>query len=173
MLTCEALVTPITKQYFIHTCECSKTYNYHAKGYKPLHISNRFPNVKALPGFFLRIFSSLTCLKKPIFSKRDLLRWKVPAIAVLGSSDERKVPASLSLFLKSEKIPALLQAGKGRDLSTGPSVFFDLFPQPTSLGHRSPCTQALLLYIVPNMFPMTCHQSHTLSHILCPNPLNG
>jgi hypothetical protein len=28
--------------------------------------------------------------------------------AVLGSSDQRKVPASLSLFLKSEKIPALL-----------------------------------------------------------------
>jgi hypothetical protein len=27
---------------------------------------------------------------------------------VLGSSDQRKVPASLSLFLKSEKIPALL-----------------------------------------------------------------
>jgi hypothetical protein len=33
---------------------------------------------KAFPGFFLRIFSSLTCLKKPIFNKRDLLRWKVP-----------------------------------------------------------------------------------------------
>jgi hypothetical protein len=27
---------------------------------------------------------------------------------VLESSDQRKVPASLSLFLKSEKIPALL-----------------------------------------------------------------
>jgi hypothetical protein len=33
--------------------------------------------------------------------------------AELGSSDQRKVPASLSLFLKSEKIPALLYAGKG------------------------------------------------------------
>jgi hypothetical protein len=33
--------------------------------------------------------------------------------AVLGSSDQRKVPASLSLFLKSEKIPALLYIGKG------------------------------------------------------------
>jgi hypothetical protein len=28
--------------------------------------------------------------------------------AVLGSSNQQKVPASLSLFLKSEKIPALL-----------------------------------------------------------------
>jgi hypothetical protein len=27
---------------------------------------------------------------------------------VLGSSDQQKVPTSLSLFLKSEKIPALL-----------------------------------------------------------------
>jgi hypothetical protein len=34
---------------------------------------------KALPGFFLCIFSSLTCLKKPVFSKRGLLLLKVPA----------------------------------------------------------------------------------------------
>ncbi len=34
---------------------------------------------KALPEFFLCIFSSLTCLKKPVFSNWDLLRWKVPA----------------------------------------------------------------------------------------------
>jgi hypothetical protein len=37
-------------------------------------------NSKALPAFFLCIFSSLTCLKKPVFSKQDLLRWKVPAM---------------------------------------------------------------------------------------------
>jgi len=34
---------------------------------------------KALPGFFLCIFSSLTCLKKLVFSKRDLLPWTVLA----------------------------------------------------------------------------------------------
>jgi hypothetical protein len=34
---------------------------------------------KALPGFFLCIFSFITCLKKPVFSKLDLLQWKVPA----------------------------------------------------------------------------------------------
>jgi len=33
--------------------------------------------------------------------------------AVEGSSDQWKVPANLSLFLKSEKIPALLYVGKG------------------------------------------------------------
>jgi hypothetical protein len=32
---------------------------------------------------------------------------------VLGSSDQRMVPASLSLFKKSEEIPALLYVGKG------------------------------------------------------------
>jgi hypothetical protein len=31
-----------------------------------------------LPGIFLWIFSSFACLKKPVFSKRDLLWWKVP-----------------------------------------------------------------------------------------------
>ncbi len=51
--------------------------------------------------------------------------------AIVGSSDQQKVPANLPLFLKSEKIPALLYIGKG------PSVIFDLFPQPTSLRHRS------------------------------------
>jgi hypothetical protein len=51
------------------------------------------PFHKALPGFFLCIFSSLTCLKKLVFSKLDLLQWKVTA--------------SLPLFLKSEKITAL------------------------------------------------------------------
>jgi hypothetical protein len=33
--------------------------------------------------------------------------------AILGSSDQQKVPASLSLFQKSEKIPTLLYIGKG------------------------------------------------------------
>jgi hypothetical protein len=35
--------------------------------------------------------------------------------AVLESSDPQKIPASLSLFLKSEEISALLSAGKGHD----------------------------------------------------------
>jgi hypothetical protein len=53
---------------------------------------------KALPGFFIYIFSSITCLKKPVLSKRYLLGWKVAA--------------SLSLFLKSAKTPALLYLRK-------------------------------------------------------------
>jgi hypothetical protein len=47
--------------------------------------------------------------------------------AILGSFDQRKVPASLSLFLKSEKIPA-----------TG--------PQEEISNHERACTQALRLY---------------------------
>jgi hypothetical protein len=53
---------------------------------------------------------SLTCVKKPVCSKRDLLRWKVPA--------------SMSLFLKIKKIPALLYVGKGPEYRS----FSDLRP---------------------------------------------
>ncbi len=63
--------------------------------------------------------------------------------AVLVSSDQQKVRASLSLFLKSEKIPTLLYIGK--DLSTGPSMIFDLFPRPTGLRHRSQITEGPVL----------------------------
>jgi hypothetical protein len=58
-------------------------------------------HVKLCLDFSLCIFSSLTYLKEPVFSKRDLLRWKVPA--------------NLSLFLKSEKIPTLLYIRKGSE----------------------------------------------------------
>jgi hypothetical protein len=62
-----------------------------------------------------------------------------------GCSDQWKVSASLSLFLKSEKISALLYEGKGpgyrpfRDFQPVPSAYQQnhLFPQPTSLRHRS------------------------------------
>jgi len=86
---------------------------------------------KALPVFFLCIFSSLICLKKLVFSNPDLLRWKVTA--------------SLSLFLKSEKIPALLYIGKGPEYR--PFLNFDLFPWPWAQisNHGRACTQALLL----------------------------
>jgi len=40
-----------------------------------IYLSTFFFRRKALPGFF----SSLTCLKKPVFSKGGLPRWKVPA----------------------------------------------------------------------------------------------
>ncbi len=48
--------------------------------------------------------------------------------AILGSSDQRKLPASLSLFLKSEKIPSPLYLGRGpeyrpfRDLRSVPKT---------------------------------------------------
>jgi hypothetical protein len=71
---------------------------------------------KALPVFFLCIFSSLTCLKKLVFSNLDLLRWKVTA--------------SLSLFLKSEKFPALLYIGKGPEYRP----FREFRPVPLALG---------------------------------------
>jgi hypothetical protein len=67
-----------------------------------------FNDVKALPGFFLCIFSSLICLKKPVFSKGDLLRWKVPARGDLlqwkkvpGGSG-KKVPISVNIMLNQQ-----------------------------------------------------------------------
>jgi hypothetical protein len=68
---------------------------------------------------------------------------------VLGSSDQRKVPASLSLFLKGEKIPALLYVGIGPDYRP----FRDFRPVPLAYGPRAQISNpqrahALLLYKV-------------------------
>jgi hypothetical protein len=83
------------------------------------------------------LYFQLPHLKKPLFSKRDFLQWK-------------KVPASLSLFLKSEKIPFLLYLGKGPEYRP----LGDLPPVPSAywgLEHRSQITKgtvlkAILLY---------------------------
>ncbi len=69
--------------------------------------------------------------------------------AVLGSSDLLKVPASLSLFIKSEKIPALLYVGKGPEYRP----FRDFRPVPSAYGPRAQISnngraRALLLYKV-------------------------
>jgi len=61
--------------------------------------------------------------------------------AILGSSDQRKVPASQSLFLKREKIPALLYGGKGLeympfcDFQPVPSAYW---PPPQISNHKGP-----------------------------------
>jgi hypothetical protein len=68
---------------------------------------------KALPGFFLCIFSSLYLPEETCFQQEGSSAVEGTSQAVLGSSDQWMVPASLSLFLKSEKIPALLYLGKG------------------------------------------------------------
>jgi hypothetical protein len=63
---------------------------------------------KALPGFFLCIFSSY-------FQQAGSSAVEGTSQAVLGSSGQWKVPASLSLGLRREKIPALLYIGKGHE----------------------------------------------------------
>ncbi len=66
--------------------------------------------------------------------------------AVLGSSDQRKVPPSLPLFLKSEKIPALFNGGKGpkyrpfRDFRPVPSAYR---PGAQISNHRRVCTSPI------------------------------
>ncbi len=54
--------------------------------------------------------------------------------AVLGFSDKRKVPASLSLFLKSDKIPDLLYVGKGPEYWPFRDLRFTI-PKITINGH--------------------------------------
>jgi hypothetical protein len=90
---------------------------------------------KALPGFFL---PEETC-----FQHTGSSAVEGTSQAVLGYSDQRKVPASLSLFLKGQKKTQLC-CTEEKDLSTVPSVIFDLFPWPTGLRHRSEITEVLL-----------------------------
>jgi len=71
---------------------------------------------------------SLTCLEKTCFQQTGSSTVESTSQAALGSSDQWKVPASLSLFLQLEKIPALFDVGKG--LSIGPSVIWDLCLRP-------------------------------------------
>jgi hypothetical protein len=78
--------------------------------------------------------------------------------AVVGSS-EQKIPASLSLFLKSERIPVLLNEGKGHEYR----LFHDFQPVPLAYqpraqisNHGRACTQALLLYIIVTAHGKQC-----------------
>jgi hypothetical protein len=69
--------------------------------------------------------------------------------AILGSSDQPKVPARVSL--KSEKIPALLYLGNGSEYRP----FHDFRPVPSAYWPRAHISKALLLYnrsIVPAKF---------------------
>jgi hypothetical protein len=90
-----------------------------------------YPIHKALPGFFLCIFSSLTCLNKPVLRKPDLLTsGKYPASVTI--SKKWKNPSS-ALCRKRTCIQVLpwfsicsLKSQKG--LYSGPSpIRIDLF----------------------------------------------
>jgi hypothetical protein len=83
---------------------------------------------KALPGFFLCVFSSITCLKKPVFSKWDLLWWKVPATLYWELTTSQPVTIS-----KGEKISALLYIGKGPEYRP----FRDFRPVPSTYQPRA------------------------------------
>jgi hypothetical protein len=102
---------------------------------------------QALPGFFLFIFSSPYLPEETCFQQAGSSVVEGTSQAVLGSSDQRKVPASLLLLLKSETIPALLYVAKGpeykpfRDFRPVPSAYR---PWTQISNHRRACTQALL-----------------------------
>jgi hypothetical protein len=67
------------------------------------HRWGTFPIPKALPGFFLCIFSSITCLKKPLLSKRDLPLWKVPARPYWDLLASERYQPACHYFLKVKK----------------------------------------------------------------------
>ncbi len=102
-------------------------------------------NCKALPGIFSFVFPALLpAWKETCFQQVGSSAVEGTSQAVVGSSDQRKVPASLSLFLKSEKISALLYVGKGPQYRP----FRDFRPVPLAYRlHERACTQALLLYV--------------------------
>jgi hypothetical protein len=95
-----------------------------------MYMKVRYLSVKHSLGFSFVFSAPLPAWRKPIFSKWDLLQWKVQSKAVLGSSDQWKVPVSLSLFLISEKIPALLYVEKGHVYRP----FRDFWPVPLTSG---------------------------------------
>ncbi len=68
---------------------------------------------KAVPEFFLCIFSSLTCLKKPVFIKGDLMQWKVQArsywdLLTSGTYEPAWKHPSSALRMKRTWVQALL-----------------------------------------------------------------
>ncbi len=69
--------------------------------------------------------------------------------AVLGSSNQLKVPTSLSLFLKSEKIPALLSVGKGPEYRPLPVVLgIDLKSRKGLYSGPSPIHRIFICWIL-------------------------
>jgi hypothetical protein len=97
---------------FNKTCKRYNSHNVPWMLFYPVTMGGPVPESKALPGFLLRIFSSLACLKKPVFSKRIFCSGSYQP-GCTGIFWPAEGTTGLSLFLKSEKFPALLYAGKG------------------------------------------------------------
>jgi hypothetical protein len=109
-----------------------------------------FTPCKALLGFFLCIFSSLTCLKKPVFSKRDLLWWKVPAgcTRIFWPAEGTSQLVTISKKWKNPSSILLRKKTWVQALQWFLTCSLGLL---ASLGHRSEITegtQALLLYFI-------------------------
>ncbi len=109
-----------------------------------------FTPCKALPGFFLCIFSSLTCLQKPVFSKQDLLWWKVSAVCtmIFWPAEGTSQPVTIS---KKWTNPSSTLFRKRTGVHALQGFLTCSLGVVASLGHRSEITegtQALLLYFI-------------------------
>ncbi len=87
--------------------------------------------------------------------------------AILGSSDQRNLSGSVSLFLKSEKISALLYVRKG--LEDTPFHDFDLYPRPAGLGHRSQIMEGLRPFSYS--FDSSSSSNNEIRAVLCCNKI--
>ncbi len=77
-------------------------------------------------------------MKKPVFSKRDLPLWKVPVRLYWDLlTSGRYQPACHYVYKKWKNPSSALRRKEEKDVSTGPSMIFDLFPRFRGLGHRS------------------------------------
>ncbi len=114
---------------------------------------------KALPGFFPLYFQLPYLSEETCFQKEGSSVVEGTSHAVLGSSDQRKVPPSLSLFLKNEKISAFLYLWKGPE-------YRPYRPWAQISNHGRAYTQALLLYFKHSMctFPKASYSPLTNSH---------
>jgi hypothetical protein len=100
---------------------------------------------KALPGISF-VFSA-TCIKKPVFSKRDLLSWKVPTRLYWDLLTDRRSSQPVTIS-KKWKNPSLIYIGKGPQYRP----FHDFRPvllayRPQAQISNSERAQALLLYV--------------------------
>ncbi len=100
---------------------------------------------KALPGVFLCIFISLTCLpEETCFQQVGSFcggRYQPGCTGIFWPAEGTSQPVTISKKVKKSELCFTWD----KDLSTGPSMIWDLFLRPTDLRHRSQITEGPVL----------------------------
>jgi hypothetical protein len=109
--------------------------------------SNSFPKCKNTVWIFPLYFQLPYLPEETCFQQWGSSAVECTSQAVLGSSNQLKVPTSLSLFLKSEKIPDLLYLGKGPQYRPLPVLGTDLKSQKGLYSGPSPIHKIFICWI--------------------------